>query len=252
MRGRVREGWLKRVPTTPPSPALPSRGREPEHLVPTATLAILSRQNRRDDKMPTIETNANPRENGSRNGLTVSPLPFCRQKSHDATKCRQRYPIINVTTIIKKTYGADDSQSRSHPALTSPSTVVFLSPYLRCETGHQPPFGVAGSFDFVVAVQRRVLSPPESPFASGFLPSTTTDFLAPRGNCVHHADFVVPRRRRISVSHQTDSRVPRTLAINRRGPRSFTSAAAVSSQALRSMCAGSTLASAGRNEFENG
>lgn len=206
--------------------------------------------------MPTTNRPAKPRENRSLHGLAAPPTPFCRQKSHDATKCLRQSTISDINRCSEMAYSIMKPPTPPHPALTSPSKVVFLGR----TSGARPAIsllGVAGSFDFVVAIQRRVLSPPESPFASGFLPSTTTDVLAPRGNCVHHADHVsqhlmLQRRGRISVSYQTDSRVPRTLAINRRGPRSLASAAAVSSQTLRTTCAGSTLASAGRNEFENG
>lgn len=205
--------------------------------------------------MPITKIPAKPRRNRPSHGLAAPPTPFCRQKSIHATKCLRQPPIIYITLYLKVTYVSQEPPWPLNPALTSPSKVVSL---LRT-SGARPAIsllGVAGSFDFVVAIQRRVLSPPESPFASGFLPSTTTDVLAPRGNCVHHADHVsqhlmLQRRGRISVSHQTDSRVPRTLAINRRGPRSLASAAAVSSQTLRTTCAGSTLASAGRNELEN-
>ena len=180
----------------------------------------------------------------------LSPKIAPRDKKRPAKHINRRN-CLKINSLQKI-----ESAAPPLPGIDFPLHSGILAPYLRCETGHQPS-GIAGSFDFVVAIQRRTLSHPESRSASGFLPSTTTDFLAPRGNCVHHADHVsqrlmLQRRGRISVSHQTDSRVHRTLAINRRGPRSLTSAAAVSSQTLRTTCAGSTLASAGRNEFENG
>ena len=112
---------------------------------------------------------------------------------------------------------------RRRPCQSAPSDIDFpptsgiLVPYLRCETGQQPP-GRRRIIRFRCRGPAASLSPPETSFASGLLPSTTTDFLAPRGNCVHHADPVSQsltqqRRGRISVSYQTDSRVPRTLAI---------------------------------------
>ena len=175
--------------------------------------------------MPTTHILAKPRENRSLHGLATPPTPFCRQKSHDATKCLRQSPISDITRCGEMACSIMKPPRPRHPALTSPSKVVFLGR----TSGARPAIsllGVAGSFDFVVAIQRRVLSPSESPFASGFLPSTTTDFLAPRGNCVHHADHVsqhlmLQRRGRISVSHQTDSRVPRTLAITPSRPSFF-------------------------------
>jgi hypothetical protein len=112
---------------------------------------------------------------------------------------------------------AADAASRRRPILTSPPASGILAPYLRCETGQQP-YGRRRIIRFRCRGPAASLSPAETSFASGFLPSTTTDFLAPRGNCVHHADPVSQsltqqRRGRISVSYQTDSRVPRTLAI---------------------------------------
>jgi hypothetical protein len=112
-----------------------------------------------------------------------------------------------------------------------PPTSGILVPYLRCETGQQPP-GRRRIIRFRCRGPAASLSHAETSFASGFLPSTTTDFLAPRGNCVHHADRSFPafdsasfdsagRRGRISVSHQTDSRVPRTLAITPSRPSFF-------------------------------
>jgi hypothetical protein len=104
------------------------------------------------------------------------------------------------------------------PGIDLPPTSGILAPYLRCETGQQP-HGRRRIIRFRCRGPAASLSHAETSFASGFLPSTTTDFLAPRGNCVHHADpvslsLIQQRRGRISVSYQTDSRVPRTLAIN--------------------------------------
>lgn len=109
------------------------------------------------------------------------------------------------------------------PGIDLPPTGGILVPYLRCETGQQP-HGRRRIIRFRCRGPAASLSHAEMSFASGFLPSTTTDFLAPRGNCVHHADRSLPpfdstrRRGRRSVSYQTDSRVPRTLAIFRLRP----------------------------------
>lgn len=103
------------------------------------------------------------------------------------------------------------------PGIDFPPTSGILVPYLRCETGQQPPRR-RRIIRFRCRGPAASLSHAETSFASGSLPSTTTDFLAPRGNCVHHADrgsqsLTLPKRGRISVSYQTDSRVHRTLTI---------------------------------------
>lgn len=108
------------------------------------------------------------------------------------------------------------------PDIDLPLPGGILVPYLRCETGQQPD-GRRRIIRFRCRGPAASLSPAETSFASGVLPSTTTDFLAPRGNCVLNADqrppeFDSAETRSKSVSYRTDSRVPRTLAIFRLRP----------------------------------
>jgi hypothetical protein len=86
------------------------------------------------------------------------------------------------------------------PGIDLPPTSGILMPYLRCETGGQPPRR-RRIIRFRCRGPAASLSRAETSFASGFLPSTTTDFLAPRGNCVHHADCRLNETRsKISLS----------------------------------------------------
>ena len=147
--------------------------------------------------------------------------------------------------------------------LTAPLDIDFpprggiLVRYLRCETGQQP-YGRRRIIRFRCRGPADSLSHAEMSFASGFLPSTTTDFLAPRGNCVHHADrdfqhligpaFNQQGRDRKSVSpdrfsysqHVTNCPVVR-LATSAR-------AAAALSHSRRTACVGATFAPRERNE----
>jgi hypothetical protein len=121
--------------------------------------------------------------------------------------------------------GAANAASLRRPALTSPPQVVSL-----CRTSGARPanslLGDAGSFDFVVAVQRPAFPQRKraSPADSCLRPRLI--FLPLVAIACTTRTAVSTRRGRRSVSYQTDSRVPRTLAITRRGPRSVSSAAA--------------------------
>jgi hypothetical protein len=185
-------------------------------------------------------------------GRSSRQASFCPEKS---TSCRGQHvkdktrrnsladrpfqPLLTATDLRPLT-------SRLSPDIDFPPRGGILVPYLRCETGHQP-HGRRRIIRFRCRGPAASLSHAEMSFASGFLPSTTTDFLAPRGNCVHHADrdlqrLAVQSRDRKSVSpdrfsysqHVTNCPVVR-LATSAR-------AAAALSHSLRTACVGATFA----------
>ena len=148
--------------------------------------------------MPTAQITKNPRQNHPFRPLTAQPSPFCRQKrvprqnarrlSLNAQRNRRGPSVLPVTGTSspsrpQKPLGqhgqdgqhgqhvktrpfwpsaASSAARRPRPTLTSPSQVVFLLH----TSGARPAtslLGVAGSFDFVVAVQRRAFPQRKAP-----------------------------------------------------------------------------------------